>query len=74
MLLPNITNGQKSSNRIFSSILSLCVILMVVFPFRASASHFMGGEIWWECLANGKYVFHIRAYQMCSFYAWAKHS
>jgi gliding motility-associated-like protein len=30
------------------------------------ASHYMGGEIWWECMPNGKYKFHARMYQECA--------
>ena len=44
-------------------ILSITFFLLLIGP--TFASHFMGGEIWWECLSNGKYKFHARLYQEC---------
>ncbi|MCX6273527.1 MAG: gliding motility-associated C-terminal domain-containing protein [Bacteroidetes bacterium] len=49
-------------------ILSAVVLLLLLTP-QLKASHYMGGEIWWVCQSNGKYVFHMRAYQECSSYA-----
>lgn len=31
-----------------------------------SASHLLGGEIWWDCLPNGKYVFYLRLFRDCT--------
>ncbi|MHC1708343.1 MAG: gliding motility-associated C-terminal domain-containing protein [Bacteroidales bacterium] len=41
------------------------VVFALLFFFPTFASHYMGGEIWWECLPNGKYKFHARLYQEC---------
>ena len=32
----------------------------------SKASHLMGGEITWECLSTGKYVFHMIVYRDCA--------
>ncbi|MBP7496375.1 MAG: gliding motility-associated C-terminal domain-containing protein [Bacteroidales bacterium] len=44
-------------------------ILLIIFTFLtglASASHFMGGEITWECInSNGKYRFILKLYREC---------
>jgi len=29
------------------------------------ASHYMGGEITWECLSNGQYIFTMKVYREC---------
>ncbi|MHC1707155.1 MAG: hypothetical protein AB9842_06485 [Bacteroidales bacterium] len=43
------------------------LVLVCIFFLSTSskASHFMGGEIWWECLSSGNYKFHARLYQEC---------
>ncbi|HRY33498.1 MAG TPA: hypothetical protein P5531_11070 [Bacteroidales bacterium] len=33
---------------------------------QAMPSHYMGGEIYWECVSDGRYVFHMRVYQECA--------
>ncbi|HRY33499.1 MAG TPA: hypothetical protein P5531_11075 [Bacteroidales bacterium] len=43
-------------------IISLCLTM----SFQAGASHYMGGEVYWECLPNGQYLFHLRVYQECA--------
>ncbi|HRY32483.1 MAG TPA: gliding motility-associated C-terminal domain-containing protein [Bacteroidales bacterium] len=47
--------------RIFASILFFLTI-----SSQLSASHYMGGEIYWECMPNGQYRFHMRVYQECA--------
>lgn len=45
----------------------LLVLLASVFLWTgASASHIMGGEITWECQANGQYVFTLKVYRDCN--------
>lgn len=45
------------------SILTFFFLLQVLF---SSASHYMGGEITWECLSNGNYRFHLKLYRECA--------
>lgn len=43
--------------------------LILAFSFyanNAKASHYMGGEISWECKANGKFVFTLKYYRECN--------
>lgn len=35
-------------------------------PITTNASHYLGGEISWTCLSNGKYVFHLKVYRECA--------
>mgnify|MGYP006194451355 CR=1 FL=1 len=47
------------------------LLLTFVFTFLTGitssyASHMAGGEIRWECLPNGKYVFYMDVYRECS--------
>lgn len=51
--------------------LILRVALIVLFfttliPFSIQAQPFMGGEVTWECKANGKFVFHAKLYRECT--------
>lgn len=39
--------------------------LSSIIPFKASATHYMGGEITWECLSTGHYRFVLKAYREC---------
>ncbi len=45
-------------------LLIISVLFSLAVPTRAS--HFMGGEIYWVCLPNGYYQFHMRVYQECA--------
>jgi gliding motility-associated-like protein len=39
----------------------------LILPTKnALATHVMGGEITWECLANGQYVFTLKIYRDCN--------
>ncbi|MFH0867237.1 MAG: gliding motility-associated C-terminal domain-containing protein [Bacteroidota bacterium] len=38
----------------------------LLFQITASGSHYMGGEITWDCLSNGNYRFHLRLYRECN--------
>ncbi len=38
---------------------------IVFLPVLVSASHFMGGEITWECQSNGQYIFTMKVYREC---------
>ncbi|MFC2101083.1 gliding motility-associated C-terminal domain-containing protein [Bacteroidota bacterium] len=51
----------KTIKRLF-----LLFIILLMLPFESEASHYMGGEITWECLANGRYRFHLRYYRECA--------
>lgn len=39
---------------------------VLLFAQESKASHLYGGEITWECLANGKFVFKLDIYRECS--------
>tara|TARA_B100000508_G_C11425190_1_gene260439 strand:- start:39 stop:803 length:765 start_codon:yes stop_codon:yes gene_type:complete len=36
-----------------------------------NAGHLIGGEIGWQCLSNGKFVFHMSLYRECSGIPWS---
>ena len=42
----------------------------MLFVFNVNASHFLGGEITWECIQSGpdigKYIFQMKVYRDCS--------
>jgi len=43
------------------------ILLTLVFSLNQSkAGHVLGGEIYWECLNNGEYVFHAKVIRDCS--------
>ncbi len=44
----------------------LLISLFFLFSTSLKASHYMGGEITWECLSNGKFVFYLKAYRECA--------
>ncbi len=45
----------------------LSFLLIILFSsLTVDASHLYGGEIWWECLPNGSYVFYGRIYRDCT--------
>jgi len=53
------------------SLRSLCTILVIVLNFNsASASHIIGGEIYWDCITEGanagKLRFYLKLYRDCS--------
>ena len=48
--------------RTYKFILVICFIL--ILP-KAKADHVAGGELGWDCLSNGKYVFHLTLYRDC---------
>jgi gliding motility-associated-like protein len=41
-------------------------ISLILFSFSGFASHYMGGEITWECLPNGNYRFTMKLYRECA--------
>ncbi len=41
------------------------VLIALLMGSDAYASHYMGGEITWECLPNGRYRFKMRVYREC---------
>ena len=47
------------------------LVLIFVFSFTSQASHFVGGEITWECISDptsidfGKFIFQLKAYGDC---------
>lgn len=49
-------------------------LLIVLFSLtllpKAEASHIIGGEINWECLNDGRYVFKMKVYRDCSGAPW----
>ena len=40
--------------------------LVLFFGNSLFATHIMGGEITWECLNNGQYVFTLKVYRDCN--------
>lgn len=44
----------------------LTLLVIVISSMTMSASHLLGGEIWWDCQSNGKYVFYLRLYRDCT--------
>jgi len=46
------------------------IIVLIIFNIFAAittkASHYMGGEITWECLTNGQYRFTMKVYRECN--------
>ncbi|WP_417602396.1 hypothetical protein, partial [Owenweeksia hongkongensis] len=43
----------------------LIVTMISLMAFQSRASHLLGGEIIWECTANGKYDFTMIVYREC---------
>jgi hypothetical protein len=43
------------------------IALLAVFfiPTQTTATHYMGGEITWECMPNGNFRFVMKAYREC---------
>ncbi|MFT6851213.1 MAG: gliding motility-associated-like protein [Sphingobacteriales bacterium] len=48
------------------NIIWLLLLIFCFIPFNSNASHVKGGEIYWECDANGNYIFYARVYRDCS--------
>ena len=54
------------------TVLSIIAVLSLMFFVneKVLASHYMGGEITWECISggsnNGKYIFTLKAYRECA--------
>jgi gliding motility-associated-like protein len=46
-------------NRIF------LLFLLLIQPLTSFGTHYMGGEITWECMANGRYRFTMKLYREC---------
>ncbi len=46
--------------------LFISIALLLGLLGSASASHYMGGEIYWKCQPNGQYKFYMRVYQECA--------
>jgi hypothetical protein len=40
-------------------------LILFFFSVNARASHYMGGEITWQCLGNGNYRFIMKLYREC---------
>ena len=51
--------------------LVLIIIVFFTSAFTVKASHYMGGEITWKCIASGqpnagKFIFYVKAYRECN--------
>lgn len=46
--------------------LLLPILCIFLFSTQLKASHLVGGQIRWECLNNGKYVFYMEIYRECT--------
>lgn len=44
----------------------LLLILSIALSFTGTASHLLGGQIYWECQGNGDYVFTLSLYRDCN--------
>jgi hypothetical protein len=44
----------------------ILIFISTLFITKSSASHYLGGEITWECLSNGAFVFHLNRYRDCT--------
>ena len=44
----------------------MLIALFLLSAFAVYPSHYMGGEITWECTNNGKYIFTLKAYRECA--------
>ena len=48
------------------------LIIIIFFTTRSFSSHFVGGEITWECISDptnvdfGKYIFQLKVYRDCT--------
>lgn len=42
------------------------LLIILLTSLSSQASHLYGGEIWWDCLPNGQYVFYGRIYRDCT--------
>lgn len=47
-------------------LLLLSLLFAFLIPTSLKASHMLGGEITWQCLSNGKYVFYAKVYRDCT--------
>jgi hypothetical protein len=46
--------------------LLLLFLVSTLSTFSVKASHLMGGEITWECLGSGKFIFTLKIYRDCN--------
>jgi hypothetical protein len=44
----------------------LVVAVITLLSTNINASHLLGGEIYWECTANGQYIFTLTLYRDCT--------
>ena len=47
------------------------LLSFIFFTNQLQSTPYVGGEIYWECLSNGKYVFYIKAYRDCGSTAYS---
>ena len=53
--------------RFFNSrVIWILLIYFSLVPNLSKASHTLGGEIWWECLNDGRFVFYAKIYRDCT--------
>ena len=45
---------------------ALLFTVLLFSTLTVKATHYMGGEITWDCLSNGKYVFYLKTYRECA--------
>ena len=56
------------------------LIIIIFFTTRSFSSHFVGGEITWECISDatsvdfGKYIFQLKVYRDCTGIDFSKFS
>jgi gliding motility-associated-like protein len=46
--------------------LFLLIGFLALFSAKTNASHLMGGEITWDCIGGGQYVFNMKLYRDCN--------
>jgi hypothetical protein len=48
----------------------LLTAIVILSSLTSNASHVLGGEISWRCLANGQYIFSMALYRDCTGIPW----
>lgn len=56
----------KRSDLFVFKAIKIFILLIFFGANQTMASHYMGGEITWQCLGNGKYRFIMKLYRECS--------
>ena len=55
-----------SFNSIFLKLLLAPILVLLFWTQDARSEHVVGGDIYWECLPSGEFVFYLKLYRDCS--------